>query len=79
MLVGDPGDSGGTFDLSIPGLTGGTATIGQSDGIPHWTPSASCPSAAYTATATYTYDGGHQTSVFTINADHVDMPPAFPL
>jgi autotransporter-associated beta strand protein len=79
VVVGDPGASGGTFDLSVPGLTGGVLTLGELDGIMHWTPSEDCPAGSYSATATYTYAAGVQIVAFTLDTEteNADMPPSF--
>jgi hypothetical protein len=76
--LGDPGDSGGTFTLNAPDITGGTASIG-SDGILTWTPGAGCQAAAYPVTVTYAYSGGHQVRAFTLNTEATTMPPVFDL
>jgi hypothetical protein len=76
-VVGDPGDSAGSFALNVPGLTGGSLSLDANSGIVQWTPSTNCPAATYSATATYTYDGGQQIRAFPITTTTADMPPAF--
>jgi len=76
VLVGDPGASGGTFALDVPGLTGGSVTLGP-DGIMQWSPSTGCQSDTYSATATYTYSAGYQMRGFELTVEEADLPPVF--
>ncbi len=76
--VGDPDDSGGSFALNVPGLTGGSLSLG-SDGILNWTPATGCQAATYPATVTYAYSGGHQVRAFPLNIETAAMPPVFDL
>ena len=78
-VVGDPGDSGGTFALNVPDLTGGSLALDSDPGILQWTPSTGCTSAAYPVTVTYAYSGGHQVRAFTLNTEATTMPPVFDL
>ncbi len=77
IVVGDPGDSGGTFAWNDPTVTGGSVSLDPDNGILNWTPGTGCQAASYPATVTYTYSGGHQTRAFPITTTIVDMPPAF--
>ena len=74
-LIADPGDSGGTFGLTVAGLTDGTVGL-NADGFA-WNPSDTCQPDAYTAVpATYTYTGGSQTRAFVLNIAN-DIPRHF--
>jgi fibronectin-binding autotransporter adhesin len=57
LLAANPGMSGGSFDLTVLGLTDGSLVLGG-DGNMGWTPQNYCQPDTYPALATYTYNTG---------------------
>ncbi len=76
-VVGDRGDSGGSFSWTPPAVSDGTLSLDANDGILNWTLGTGCQAATYPATVTYTYSGGNQIRAFAIGVKSADMPPAF--
>ena len=70
VVVGDPGDSGGSFDWlggTAPTITGGSLALDPNTGILQWTPGSGCQAGSYHVTVTYSYTGGEQVRAFPIN------------